>query len=343
MPLSQRSHSLNTYCLSKIWFKCPSIELRVTDLTKISSLIKSWLFQDQLEKPEDHVLYRSRTQGGLNLTNVKVKALSLLIKTFLETALSDKFQKNLFHEAIFRWHILKERDLVKPKLPPYYSEEMLNIISSVREEGMLNIKTMSVKLWYKHLIEVQVTHTEPEDPSALVPCRVERLAPGIDWGRSWLAVCVPGLTPEMRSFLWKMLHCILPTQERLHRMNMPNASSPQCVQCTAGKLDDVEHALLRCNKIKSGADFLLETLRSEIPDITFERIKYLDFRTEDLLVPTYLTAATLSQLWNSRFSTRNFSWQSARASVEQSIMTLKKSRFDLAASKLQSICGMQMC
>ena len=94
MPLSQRSHSLNTYCLSKIWFKCPSIELRVTDLTKISTLIKSWLFQDQLIKPEDHVLYRSRTQGGLNLTNIKVKAQSLLIKTFLETALSDKFQKS---------------------------------------------------------------------------------------------------------------------------------------------------------------------------------------------------------------------------------------------------------
>ena len=40
---------------------------------------------------------------------------------------------------------------------------MLDIISSVREEGMLNIKTMSVKLWYKYLLEVQVTHTEPED------------------------------------------------------------------------------------------------------------------------------------------------------------------------------------
>ena len=133
---------------------------------------------------------------------------------------------------------------------------------------------------------IQVTHTKPEDPSALVPCRVERLAPGIDWGRSWLAICVPGLTPEMRSFLWKMLHCILPTQDRLHRMNMPNAPSPLCVQCTAGELDGIEHALLRCNKIKPGADFLLETLKSEIPDLTFERIKYLDFRCEDLLVPT---------------------------------------------------------
>ena len=202
---------------------------------------------------------------------------------------------------------------------------------------MLNIKTMSVKLWYKHLLEVQVTHTDPEDPSALVPCRVERLYPSIDWGRSWLAVCVPGLTPEMRSFLWKMLHCILPTQDRLHRMNMPNASSPLCVQCTAGQVDDIEHALLRCSKIKPGADFLLETLKLEIPDLTLERIKYLDFRSEDLLVPTYLTAATLSQFWNSRFCTRNFSWQSVHANVEQSILTLRKSRFSLAASKLHGM------
>ena len=200
---------------------------------------------------------------------------------------------------------------------------------------MLNIKTMSVKLWYKHLIEVHVTHTEPEDPSALVPCRVEKLAPNIDWGRSWLAICIPGLTPEMRSFLWKMLHCILPTQDRLHRMNMPNASSPLCVQCTAGELDDIEHALLRCSKVKPGADFLLKTLKLEIPDLTLERIKYLDFRTEDLLVPTYLTAATLSQLWISRTCTRNFSWQSVHSNVEQSILTLMKTRFSVAASRLQ--------
>ena len=65
-----------------------------------------------------------------------------------------------------------------------------------------------------------------------------------------------------------------------------------------------EHALLRLGKINPGADFLLETLKSEIPDLTLERIKYLDFRSEDLLVPTYLTVATLSQLWNSRVSPR---------------------------------------
>ena len=73
----------------------------------------------------------------------------------------------------------------------------------------------------------------------------------------------------------------------------------------------------------------------DIPDLTLERIKYLDFRTEDLLVPTYLTAATLSQLWISRTCTRNFSWQSVRSNVEQSILTLMKTRFSVAASRLQ--------
>ena len=99
-------------------------------------------------------------------------------------------------------------------------------MSSVKEEGLLSIKTMSVYAWYKQLLAVQVTHTEPEDPSTLVPCRVERLSPGVDWGRSLLAVCVPGLTPEMCSILCKMLHCILSTQDGLHRMNMPNTPSP---------------------------------------------------------------------------------------------------------------------
>ena len=113
---------------------------------------------------------------------------------------------------------------------------MLGIIASVKEEGLFNINTMSLKIWYKHLLEVKVTHTESEDTSVLIPCRVERLAPVIDWGMSWRAVCVPGLSPVMRSFLWRMLHDILPTQERLHRMNMPNAPPPFVSHTLKGKL-----------------------------------------------------------------------------------------------------------
>ena len=43
MLLNMRGWSLNQYCLSKAWFKTHSVDIRVQDVTKITSLVKSWL------------------------------------------------------------------------------------------------------------------------------------------------------------------------------------------------------------------------------------------------------------------------------------------------------------
>jgi hypothetical protein len=94
MPLRQRSYSINTFCYSKLWFKCSSINLRVCDFDKITAIIKSWLFQDQLLKPEDFVLYRPREHGGLDLVHAESKAQALLIRSFLETAVNPTLKRN---------------------------------------------------------------------------------------------------------------------------------------------------------------------------------------------------------------------------------------------------------
>ena len=116
MTLSLRSFSLNTYCLSKLWFKCPSVNLRVCDYTKITSCIKSWLFQDQLEKPEDFVLYRVRRLGGLGLVHVESKSKALLTRSLMETAANPTFRRNHYHEALYRWHVMNVRTIVKPEV-----------------------------------------------------------------------------------------------------------------------------------------------------------------------------------------------------------------------------------
>ena len=53
MDLSCRPWSLNSKALSQVWFKC----LRVTDIFSVTSRVKSWLFQGQLEKPEEMILF----------------------------------------------------------------------------------------------------------------------------------------------------------------------------------------------------------------------------------------------------------------------------------------------
>ena len=80
MPLLLRPYSVNTYALSKVWFKCSSVNLRNLDMDFISSQVKSWIYQDCFEKPSELVLYRDSVDGGLGLFHVRMRSLAILIR-----------------------------------------------------------------------------------------------------------------------------------------------------------------------------------------------------------------------------------------------------------------------
>ena len=157
MPLTQRSFSLNSFCLSKIWFRTASVNLREKDCQQINSQVKAWLFSDQLELPEQHVLYRPRNKGGLNLIHVKYKAISELIRSFLETAVNKDFILNALHTALFRWNILHQHDIPNLGNHPFISEEVFSLIREVKVEGLLDVAKMKSGDWYKVLLENKVT------------------------------------------------------------------------------------------------------------------------------------------------------------------------------------------
>ena len=159
--LLQLSILINSFVLSKVWFKCHSVDLRVADINSISSKVKSWLFQDQLEKPEEMVLHRPISVGGFGLHNVKYKALASLIRTFMETAANPKFQLNLFHSLLYRVNVLDDDSITPPPLPPYYPASFFNIIKQVRLNTPLNVTTMSTANWYRLLVEQEAPCTRP--------------------------------------------------------------------------------------------------------------------------------------------------------------------------------------
>ena len=53
-----------------------------------------------------------------------------------------------------------------------------------------------------------------------------------------------GLDPELTSFLFKLLHGILPTSARVNRI-LQNSSS-FCARCDGSIVEDLEHALVYC-------------------------------------------------------------------------------------------------
>ena len=101
MPLTDRAFSVNTYILSKTWFKSATINIKLGDIEVMESKIKSWIYQDLFEKPQSEVLYHKTTQGGLGLADMKQKMTAHLLTTFLQTAINDEYKQNLYHRCLY--------------------------------------------------------------------------------------------------------------------------------------------------------------------------------------------------------------------------------------------------
>ena len=144
MDLSCRPWSLNNFALSKVWFRCHTVDLRMIDINKVTSNIKSWLFQDQFEKPEEMILHRPIQMGGLGLQNVRMKAQASLIKTFMETAAHPAFTHSLLHSTLYRVNVLGDDSIATPPpLPPYYPQSFFDTIRKVKENTPLNVAPQS--------------------------------------------------------------------------------------------------------------------------------------------------------------------------------------------------------
>ena len=342
MPLTQRPWSVNTYALPKIWFRCHSLELRAGDFSKINSTIKSWLYADMLEKPEELVMFRPKWKGGLNVQNVKYKAQAILIKSFLETALNPKFINNLFHNALYRWHVLGDRSIAGPGNSPYYSLEFYSAIRQVVKEGLLNIAMMSTKQWYQVLIENNITKEVDENTGRQVwkPTKCEVNFPSISWDRSWGLAFSSGLNSDQSSFLFKLLHNILPTCSRLHRMKQKE--SPACNLCNSGAVDDRHHALLACDYNSGVNDWVVGFTHKVVPNCRNEDIISLNLPIDEpMLFPFIWTLShVLLLVWQSRLSKKSISLIQIRADIEARINILRKSRLSEAVTSIESLINL---
>ena len=96
------------------------------------------------------------------------------------------------------------------------------------------------------MLEKLVTHHKVSSRSVPVPMKIEINLPKINWKRSWEMLNCKGLPPTETSFLWRMIHNLLPVPTRLHRMKMANAITNLCTLCDDNSVGDLKHCLLTC-------------------------------------------------------------------------------------------------
>ena len=340
MPITLRPYSANNYALSKVWFKCSSVNLRTQDITNINSQVKSWLYQDCLEKPSELVLYRDSKAGGLGLFNVKIRSQALLIRAFLETSAHPTFRHSLYHEVLYRYHVLGEDSLPNPGHPPYYDQAFFETIKHYKENCPLNIAVMSTKQWYQVLLEDEVlmAPTNETSPQTLLPVRVETLHPSNDWNQTWILARTKGLGSDLTSFLFRLLHYLLPTQDRVSRMVGVQTQLPGVCTLCHTEAEDQIHAFFTCQKSSVTGHALLGYVQAVVPDLSPEAALRLelgqDLSEVDQLAVVYLLSTGMKYIWEARVQKKAVSLFKMRAEVEAKISILRRTRHKAAGEKM---------
>jgi hypothetical protein len=249
--------------------------------------------------------------------------LSVKYLRLLQTAANPRFQQSLLHNCC-----LEDDSLEKPNMPPYYNQCFFNIINKVKENTPLNPVHMNVKQWYNYLLEEEVTMevVDNEGRQQARKCRVELLMPNNDWSKSFYLSRMRGLTTETRSFNFKLLHQLLPCNERLNRI-LPN-NHPNCTLCTTNQIESPVHAFFSCDRNSQAAQYLVHLTRPYDSTITEDKILLFDISTTDPIyeLPALLVLATgLSFIWLNRVNKKRTTLYQIRAELECLVSLLRKS------------------
>ena len=192
---------------------------------------------------------------------------------------------------------------------------------------------------YRVLLENKVTHRVENNTRDYKPCRTEVYHPEVNWERTWTLAVTPGLSSEHLTFLWRMLHNLLPCQARLFRLKMPNVTSDICTLCNSNLTGDLNHCLLHCNFNDGAGQFLLVTLSNLVPNLQPNQVTLLNFDVsqENQLPAIYLISAVLSEVWICRKEKKPCHLNTIRATLEAGINIMRRSRYQAAAIKLSTI------
>ena len=159
------------------------------------------------------------------------------------------------------------------------------------------------------------------------PSRSELASPENDWEKSWHLARQKGLGPEMTSFLWKLLHRLLPTQDRISRI-LKN-KSPVCQLCQGQVIEDQPHVFFQCRFNGDSGSALLDYLATLIPGLSQQHALTLNFRTtapqEDFPL-VWFTGFYLHNIWDARSQKKQPQLFSIRADLEARVSSLRETR-----------------
>ena len=139
---------------------------------------------------------------------------------------------------------------------------------------------------------------------------------------------MPGLPSDLTAFLFKLLHCLLPTKDRIARMG---GGDGLCGLC--GELETPRHVYFECRNGMICGLALLGQAQQLVPALTPEAALRLQLGPnlveEQELALVTLLACGLKYIWETRLEGKRVQVYKMRAEAEARVSILRKTRYSV--------------
>ena len=149
--------------------------------------------------------------------------------------------------------------------------------------------------------------------------------PDLDFSPSYRLARLFGLSPDLKSFLFKMVQNLLPTRERQRRCG--RSPSPACIFC-ADPQGTTQH-WFSCPQSIQVTRPLQESLSDHADNITPRHIVTLNIRASESweLPAAWLVATCLKFVWDNRTSGKVVTRSACKAELTARLAILKDSKW----------------
>ena len=211
----QRVDVLQIFGTSKLWYVCQVLPLPLMFGKKIEALIRSFIWTGKLEKLALDEIKNTREEGGLNVVCVKSKADALFLRQTCRLLASPQF--NAFKHV--KYWIGMHLGNVLPDMRhgphavtvPDYFRHLQNLFLEAHALEIINVERLNL---------VPAKQIYQDYTSSFPPPKVIYKYENLPWNDIWKRLNHPVLTSKTRDIMFLVIHNILPTRERLHRLNM---------------------------------------------------------------------------------------------------------------------------
>ena len=254
----QRVDVLQIFGTSKLWYLCQVLPLPPAFAAKFENIMWRFIWVGKLEKLAMDEIKNPREQGGLNVVCVRSKADAL----FLRQACRMLAEPNLNSYKHLKYWVGLYLEEALPDMgggdhagrTPDYFQHLQRLFMEAHATEIVDSN---------HLNKIPAKDIYADFTSTFPPPKVIYKYENMPWEEIWGRLNKPVLSSHERDVMFILIHNIIPTRERLFRLNQCRSD-----QCDKGDgVEDVEHLFTGCVRTQVAWAWCRRKIMHLMPDL----------------------------------------------------------------------------